>query len=433
MKLSSFDSFSFGCRVNHAEREEIDRQMIAAGFMQDKGNPDIFIVNTCSVTHKAEREARQLVYQKHKENPETKIVVTGCSATYWLKTGTYKELPIDLLVDNTNKEYLVELVKKRVKDRGKKIEKREWKAEDRLRDKFLSSGRLMVKIQDGCHRFCSFCIVPYLRGLPKSKKITDIVDLINSYEEDIREVTLTAINTEAFGKDTGETLIDLIKTVFSNTKVRRLSFGSVHPWSVTEEFIDFYKKEHQNGDRMVKFFHIPLQSGSNKILSLMKRCHTREDMMERVWDVYNINPNTFIATDIIVGYLEETEADFAETYDFLEKSPINKFHVLRFSKRQMTAAYYMSKRLKEPDNETKNDRSRLLRELSEKKYQAFQRKLIGYRSQALFLQKNENLQETLLDNQVPVYLEKSGIKPGSLKIVEVEEYKKGKLFGKIVG
>ncbi len=313
MKFQTFNSFSFGCRVNHAEREEIDQQMVRAGYNHTSSNPDVFIINTCSITHKAEREARQLIYKTKKNNPDTKIVVTGCSATYWLKTGTYRQLPVDLLVDNTNKEYLVKLLVKKMEGRRKKIEARKWKMEDRVNDKFINSGRLMVKIQDGCHRFCSFCIVPHLRGLPKSEKIASIVSRLKTYDNSLSEVILTAINTEAFGKDTEESFLDLVKTVLTQTNFSRLSFGSVHPWSVTDEFIDFYKKEQLNGQRLVKFFHIPLQSGSNRVLALMKRRHTREDMMERVKQINQINPMTFISTDIIVGYLEETDDDFRNT------------------------------------------------------------------------------------------------------------------------
>ncbi|OGK20040.1 hypothetical protein A3C23_03595 [Candidatus Roizmanbacteria bacterium RIFCSPHIGHO2_02_FULL_37_13b] len=426
----TFDSFSFGCRVNIAEKEEIDRQMIIKGFKQTTVEPDIYIINTCSVTQKAEREARQLIYQVRKKQPQTKIVVTGCCSTYWLKSGKYTDLPVDLITDNLQKEYLVQLIKNKLLKNIPLLDGRP-KVVDILSDKFLLSGRLLVKIQDGCHRFCSFCIVPYLRGLPKSIPIKEIVNTINHSSDNIKEVVLTAINTEAFGKDSNEGFIELIKSVLKNTKVPRLSFGSVHPWSITNEFIDFYQQEQIN-NRLVNFFHIPLQSGSNKILTLMKRCHTREDMIDRVKRLASINKRIFISTDIIVGFLEETDNDFKDTYNFLDKSPISKFHVFRFSKREMTAGYYLAKRLKEPDNKTKIERSRLLRELSDEKFEAFQKSLLGYKSNALFLKNTDSIQEVLLDNQVPVYVEKTSIRPGDIKRIEVIKYQKDKLFGRII-
>lgn len=399
--------------------------MIAAGYEQITGKPDIFIVNTCSVTHKAEREARQLVYKTKRDSPDTKIVVTGCSATYWLKTGTYNDLPIDVLVDNTNKEYLVELLQKQLK------KKPTTRTRQRATDKFISAGRMVIKIQDGCHRFCSFCIVPYLRGLPRSRSIADIVASIQQNANGMSEVILTAINTEAFGKDSGEVLLDLIKTILASTDVPRLSFGSVHPWSITDEFIEWYR-QNKNSSRFAHFFHIPLQSGSNKTLTMMKRCHTREDMLSRVQKIADLNPFAFIATDIISGFLEESDDDFADTYDFLEKSPVSKFHVFRFSKRQMTAAFHLAKRVKEPDDKVKQERSKLLRELSDKKYKKFQESMIGYTSEALVINNSDAHAEVLTNNQVPVFIDGANLTPGSMMQIEITDYKKGKLFGKII-
>jgi len=434
--FNSFFTYSFGCRVNMAEKEQIDKQMTAAGFFQNESKPDIYIINTCSVTHKAEREARQLIYQIKKKLPKAKIVITGCSATYWLKTGKYNDLPIDLITDNLQKEYLVQLIKKQLlnnvplSDGRLRVVSNKNEISDKKTDKFLSSGRFMVKIQDGCHRFCSFCIVPYLRGLPISRTISEIISLINENSQ-IKEAILTAINTEAFGKDTNESFLELVKVTLNRTKISRLSFGSVHPWSLTDEFLEFYKNNCEN-ERLVHFFHIPLQSGSNKILQLMKRVHTREDMMMRVKQITAINETAFISTDVIVGFLEETDVDFQDTYEFLAKSPISKFHVFRFSKRELTASFYLAKRLKEPDEKTKIRRAKLLRDLSEVKYEAFKKSLLGYRSQALFLSPNGSQQEALLNNQIPVCLQKSGFEPGNLKTVEVVKYKNKKLFGRII-
>jgi threonylcarbamoyladenosine tRNA methylthiotransferase MtaB len=340
-----------------AEKEKIDREMVESGFVFDEKNPDIYIVNTCGVTQKAEREARQLIYQLKKKQPKAKIVITGCGATYWKKNkvniGT--DLPVDLLIDNKNKKKLVSLLFKNY-GRAPNNVTRCLEYND---NKFSGSKRSLIKIQDGCNRFCSYCIVPYLRGLPQSKTISDIIKEIKLFKTDISEVILTAINTEAYGKDTGESLVDLITKVFHQTKIKRLSFGSIHPWSINEKFIKYYP-EISESNRFVHFFHIPLQSGSNKILKLMKRDYTREEIKLKLKKIQKINPMALIATDIIVGFLDETDHDFQETYEFLEKSPIFKFHVFRFSKRAETAAYYMAKRLKEPTDIQKKQRAKAL-------------------------------------------------------------------------
>ena len=431
MKIT-FSSFAFGCRVNEAEKEALDKKMLEAGFSFNKNRPNIFIINTCAITHKAEREARNLIYQIKRKNPQTKIVITGCSATYWQKNKLYEKLPIDLLVDNINKEFLVELIKKRLLNQKKDIQPRHLGGvKYKLTSKFLTSNRLLVKIQDGCQRFCTFCIVPYLRGLPKSKKIEEIVKEINNYPEKISEVILTAINTEAFGLDTGESFIDLIEKVLEKTSIPRLSFGSIHPWSITPQFINFYQKI-LTEKRLVNFFHIPLQSGSNTILKLMKRGYTKEEILEKLFALQKINPLSLLATDVIVGFLGETETEFEETYLFLEKSPLVKFHIFRFSKRKNTAAFYMAKTTNEPTEEEKKKRAKALAKLFAKKYLKFLEKNLGRFSTALILNKKENgFYEALLDNQLPIIIEKNkDIMPGEIVKVRVERIKNGKLVGK---
>jgi threonylcarbamoyladenosine tRNA methylthiotransferase MtaB len=430
--MITFSSFAFGCRVNEAEKEVLDKKMLEAGFSFNKDRPNIFIINTCAVTHKAEREARNLIYQIKRKSPETKIVITGCSATYWQKNKLYEKLPIDLLVDNINKEFLVELIKKRLLNQKKDIKPQHLEGtEYKLTSKFLTSNRLLVKIQDGCQRFCTFCIVPYLRGLPKSKKIEEIIKEINNYPGKISEVILTAINTEAFGLDTGESFIDLIEKVLEKTSIPRLSFGSIHPWSITPQFLNFYQKI-LTEKRLVNFFHIPLQSGSNTILKLMKRGYTKEEILEKLFALQKINPLSLLATDVIVGFLGETETEFEETYRFLEKSPLVKFHIFRFSKRKNTAAFYMAKSINEPTEEEKKKRAKALAELFAKKYLKFLEKNLGRLSTALILNKQENdFYEGLLDNQLLIVIEKNkDIMPGEIVKVKVERIKNGKLVGK---
>lgn len=431
MTNKNFYSFSFGCRVNEAEKVDIDRKMKLLGYRFQADNPNIYIINTCSVTHKAEREARQLIYQVKKNSPETKIVVTGCAATYWIKNKLYSDMPVDLMVDNINKEYLVEIIKKRFMTEAKP----RLAQPQIFSNKFIGSGRVMVKIQDGCQRFCSFCIVPYLRGMPRSVRIDDIVAKVNSltHEARVSEVVLTAINTQAYGYDTKERFVDLVDRVLASTGVPRVSFGSLHPWSMDQGFFDFYRRVLPY-ERLVNFFHIPLQSGSDKMLMLMKRGYGRGEMMEKLRQLETINPMALIATDVIVGFMEESEADFTDTFEFLRDSPISKFHVFRFSKRSKTAADYMSRRLKEPSSAEKLKRSRALIKLGKEKYDKFQAKQTKRVSSALVLEKIEaGLNIALLDNQLPIYIPLRGkAVPGDIIRTKILEFKKGRLFGRIV-
>ncbi len=423
--MTTFSTYTFGCRLNQAETQIIEKKMIRSGFKQVEHNPDLFIINSCAVTHKAEREARQLINKLKRENPKLKVVITGCSATYWEKNKTPPD-NIDLLINNHKKLDIVEIIKKTFKFNLQK------NTTFKILDKYISSKRAILKIQDGCHRFCSYCIVPYLRGLPRSPKISRIIKEVKAIENSISEVIYTAINTEDFGKENNETLIDLIRDTLNKTKIKRISFGSIHPWSITEEFLRYYKDNLADNDRFVDFFHIPLQSGSNRVLDLMKRGYTREEWLPKLKQLRKINKRALLATDVIVGFLDETEEDFRQTYNFLEKSPIVKFHVFRFSPRKSTAAYYLQNRLKKVEDKVKKERSMFLRKLGEKKYKNFLTTLIGESFQSLVLNKKIAKRYIgLLNNQIPVLLNTNkNVKPGDIVQVSVKDFNKKYLIAK---
>lgn len=349
-------SFSFGCRVNEAEKQVLDKQLINAGFSWDEQHPAFYIINSCAVTGKAEREVRQHIYQMRKKYPETKIVATGCSATLLIKKNTLLK-EVDYWIANNDKHKIAELLQNHTGVR-------QLTDGNNIYDKFLKSGKVMVKIQDGCDRFCSYCIVPFTKGRATSRSISEILVEIQQSTFSIREVILTAINTEYFGKNTGETLMELVDSILMHTKVDRVSFGSIHPWSITSKFLSWYKKN-KNNPRFVHFFHIPIQSGSDNILKLMNRHYTTKELLEKLQALHQINPHALIATDIIVGFPGETEKEFEETYDFLKKSPITKLHVFRYSPRPDTAA---EKVKDEVIPQIKKERSKKLIELHHLKW-----------------------------------------------------------------
>jgi len=430
MKNLSFYSHSFGCRVNQAEKEEIDRKLAQKGLNYDKANPDLFIINTCAVTLKAEREARQMINHISKSFPKCKIVVTGCAATYWLKKNIGLNLKNSLIISNSSKDKIDEIIFEKLSI-GKEIIKPNASLE---KGRFIGSGRMIFKIQDGCQRFCSFCIVPYLRGHPKSLKTEEIIGKVNemSKKHRLSEAILASINTQAFGYDTGEKFVQMVDRLISETNVPRISFGSIHPWSVENDFLRFYQKI-LNANRLVNFFHIPLQSGSDKILSLMERDYTRQEFVDKLKETNKINPNALIATDIIVGFPGEGDREFDETYRFLDESPIKKFHVFRFSLRPGTKAMYLAKKNVLVTDEKKHIRSQALIKLSRKKMLKFQLSQIGRTSSLLFLEKKENgMNMGLLDNQTIVFVKKTNATPGEIKNIKIIDFKKDRLFGKIV-
>jgi threonylcarbamoyladenosine tRNA methylthiotransferase MtaB len=424
--LKTFASFAFGCRVNEAEKIVMDKKMIAAGIKYDDAKPDIFIINSCAVTAKAEHEVRQLVNQTRKKFPDTRIIVTGCAATQWIKTKQ-KINGVDQLIANNQKNEIVRLFEQSnyfSEDKSAKTaEFGQKKKDDNLLtgpaafnetsstplvpDKFTRSGRFTVKIQDGCNRFCSYCIVPYLRGKPRSRKIDEIIGEINGYDQIAKEVILTAINTEFFGIGAGETLPELLKEILKKTNIERLSLGSIHPWSINAELIDWYEKNSGN-DRFVHFFHIPIQSGSDKILKLMHRGYTAEEMMDKLNRIQKINPKALIGTDVIVGFPGESENEFRETYDFLKNSPVSKFHIFRYSPRIGTQSIQFEKLNKSVSPADKIIRAEKLADLGKKKYEKFLKSLIGLSGKAQMLRDYQNgYQSALFINQIPVLI-KSG-------------------------
>ncbi|NMB83737.1 MiaB/RimO family radical SAM methylthiotransferase [Candidatus Roizmanbacteria bacterium] len=422
----SFYSHSFGCRVNQAEKETLDRQLLDLGCCIDPISPDFYIINTCAVTQKAERETRQLLYQIRRKLPLTKIIITGCSATLWLKNRSYPS-DIDLIIDNKDKDNMLDIIVNRLK-----LKKTLPKGLRAKNSRFLKSGRLLVKIQDGCQRFCSYCLTARLRGIPRSKTIKDILKEIKNQQEGTREVILTGINTEYFGRDHGESLPGLIETIVAKTEIPRISFGSIHPWSIDKTFLNLYKNI-LNLKRLVDFFHIPLQSGSNRILSLMKRGYTKEEFSEKLQVIAATNPYAFISTDLIAGFVGESDKEFEETLDFLEKSPISGFHIFRFSQRPMTAAFFMAKKIAEPSQSKKQSRAETLRGLSRKKYLMFLEMNLGRTSSALFLaEKKGDYCQALLDNQLPILVNSDKALAGEIKNVKILEVKKGRLIGKLV-
>jgi len=411
----TFFSYSFGCRVNQAEKESLDQQLYHYGFISDSHSPAIYIINTCAVTAKAEREARQLIYQLKRKNPKAKIIVTGCSATYWLKK--HLTLPeADLYLDNKHKARLADQIVQGYFPIGK----------------YLASSRLLVKIQDGCNRFCTYCITAYLRGKPKSKPIKAILEQIKPLSGQVKELILTAINTEAYGQDTGENLVELTKILINNTNIPRISFGSIHPWGVNKQFLAFYKR-YLHKKRLVNFFHVPLQSGSDKILKLMKRGYTSEKFLDQLKKIKKINPYAFIATDVIVGFLGETDKEFQKTVNFLKKAPISRFHIFRFSNRPNTAAFFMKNKIKEPTNQEKIKRAKVLAQLGKQKYLVFLKKNFGRTSSALFLVKKvEEYQMALLDNQLPILVKTNKNLAGQIKNVKILSVKNNCLIGKLI-
>lgn len=419
--INTFFSYSFGCRVNHAEKELLDRRLVMAGWKMSDKNPDYYIVNSCAITQKAEKEVRNYVKKIKKENPKTKIILTGCAATLWKNKLVDLDLPVYSTFENTKKDFIFAFINKNLQSR---------QSETIPTDRFLASNRVVIKIQEGCSRFCSYCIVPFLRTKNISKLSKDIIDEINA-DLKFREAILTAINTECYGNGNNEDLSMLIDKVIRLTKIERISFGSINPWSINPKLLKTLNK-HKDNPRLLPFFHIPIQSGSDRVLDLMKRDYHVDKVAEKINHISEIYPKALIATDIIVGFPTETEIDFQKTIELIDKLPINKVHIFRFSRRPGTATDQIIKDHGEVKEAIKSERAKMLKKIADEKYCTFLKGLVGYECEGLFTSNRKGrLQEILLNNQVPTWIETKTDVTGQIKKIKICEFKNEQLFGKI--
>lgn len=415
---------TFGCRVNLAESETLALKLQKLGFQSSPvAVANIVIVNSCAVTAKALREVRQFINQIKTQSPQTQIFVTGCAATLWQQN---KEVVknIDLVIDNANKKFLAKIITQELAldihpggvDHTPGV----------LSSKFLNSTRLMVKIQDGCDYFCTFCIVPYLRGRSRSENTQTIIKYIKSVQKQttVNEAVLAGINLGLYPN-----LPKLVQQVLEKTNLPKISFGSLYVENLKRDFFQLYQSATE--DRLTRYFHVPLQSGSPKILSLMQRRYKLKEFTEKINALKQAVPDALIATDIIVGFFEETDADFAETYQYLEKSPITRAHIFKFSRREGTAAYFMAKRMQEPDAATKVKRSQAIHKLFNQKLSIFKQKLFGQKLRALVIKLQPDSLLGFLDNGLEIIIPVAKKLPLGFVDVKIEKVSKGKLVASL--
>jgi len=415
-----FHIHTFGCRVNAAESDKLSLELLNLGLVNSpRQTADIVIINSCAVTAKAVREVRQLVNQVKEQRPETKVYVTGCAATLWQKQNE-RISGVDMIIDNLNKEYLARIIQKRFTlHQAIQPDPKPW-------GKFLNSSRLMVKVQDGCDYFCTFCIVPYLRGRAKGVNPQEVLSYIKnlSHTIPVNEVILSGINLGLYPE-----FNQLINLLLQKTKLPKISFGSLYMENINQEFLKFYQSPF--ADRLTRYLHIPLQSGSPKMLSLMHRRYTLEEFTEKVDHLHQAVPEALLATDIIVGFLNESDQDFEETYRYLEQSPLAKAHVFKYSPREYTAAHYLAKRLPLPPAKVATGRAHALRKLFARKLSNFQSKLLGKTQRALILRQLPQGYLAFLDNGLEIVLPQSEELLSGFRDVRIEKIDRGMLVGRL--
>ncbi len=398
--MKSVAFYTLGCKLNFSESSTIARQMEGEGFARKEftDGADLYVINTCSVTDNADKKCRKVVKEALKHNANARVVIIGCYAQ--LKPEEIASIPgVDMVLGAAEKFNLAHHLKE-IGNSPKAIihnspikETNEFVAGYSFGDR----TRTFLKVQDGCNYFCSFCTIPLARGFSRSDTIANTVEQAQKVAQTgVKEVVLTGVNIGDFGRQNGETFFDLVKELDQVEGISRFRISSIEPNLLSEEIIEFAA----NSNKFVPHFHIPLQSGSNKILKLMRRRYVRELYTDRVARIKATMPNCCIGVDVIVGFPGETEEDFIDTYNFINELDIAYLHVFPYSERPNTTAVRMEGVV--PQHE-RNRRVKMLRILSDKKRRAFYQQHIGQTYTVLFeAEENSGMMNGFTENYIKV-------------------------------
>ncbi|MCK9155912.1 MAG: tRNA (N(6)-L-threonylcarbamoyladenosine(37)-C(2))-methylthiotransferase MtaB [Paludibacteraceae bacterium] len=365
---------TLGCKLNFAETSTIGQMLLENGFRKVKPGEvaDVCLINTCSVTETADRKDRQAIKQMISKHPGAYIIVIGCYAQ--LKPEVVASIEgVDLVLGMQNKFDIVEHLSSLDKESEAKVV---HTARKDISIFFPSCTRgdrtrFFLKVQDGCDNFCSYCTVPIARGRSRNGSIADTVAQAKmAASEGAKEIVISGVNIGDFGKSTGNTFFDLVRELDNVEGIERYRISSIEPDLLTDEMIAFTAKS----SKFVPHFHIPLQSGSDEVLALMKRHYKRDLFAAKIAAIKKVMPDAFIGVDVIVGTNGETEAYFDDAYHFIEGLDISQLHVFSYSERPNTQALKIEGRVSAKEKKRRSD---LLHELSEKKRLAFYSSHIG--------------------------------------------------------
>ena len=384
---------------------------------------DIYIINTCTVTNMSERKSRQILRRAKELNPNSILCVVGCYAQV-AKDELSKMKEIDIVLGTNDRANIVECVENFINSKKKIQEVSDIMAQRKYLEwggiAYTDKARAEIKVQDGCDRYCTYCLIPYARGPVRSRDLEEVYEEVSKIAESgIKEIVITGIHISSYGKDLNPklTLIDLLEKIHEVQGIERIRLGSLEPLIITEDFVERLKKL----PKICNHFHLSLQSGCNATLERMNRRYTTDDFRKIVSILRKNIPEVALTTDVIVGFPGETEEEFNETYDFLKEIAFSKMHVFKYSPRKGTKAAGFKNQV---DGITKNKRSDILIALSDKNEEKFAKQYIGKEINVLF----ENEIEGHTTNYIKVESKKKieGA-PVILKVVPTE-YKNGSLI-----
>lgn len=377
---------TLGCKLNFAETSAIGKQLADEGFFKIRAGEeaDICIINTCSVTDTADHKCRQAISRLHRLHPNAKMIVTGCYAQ--LKPDEIASMDgVDLVLGANEKFDVLSFIKKWDDTSATKISRsdilkvKEFKPSISYDDR----TRYFLKIQDGCDYYCTYCTIPLARGHSRSGTIAETVKMaLEAISKGAKEIVLTGVNTGEFGKRNGEKFIDLVKALDELDAEVRFRISSIEPNLLTDEIVRFVS----GSKRFMPHFHIPLQSGSNEVLKLMKRRYSTEDFADKVTTIKHYLPDAFIGVDAIVGVRGETDEFFDESVEFLRNLDFSQLHVFTYSERAATKMLEIEHNVAIKERKNRSD---LLHKISDEKTKAFYQKQIGKSAKVLWEAKRD--------------------------------------------
>ena len=390
--------YTLGCKLNFSETSTIARLFEDGGFakVDFEDQPDIFVINTCSVTENADKKCKQLVKRAKKISPESMVIILGCYAQ--LKPEEISRIPgVDLVLGANEKFNVLAHLEK--KDDVKVVHDNIKHTHDFIPShSFGDRTRSFLKVQDGCDYFCTFCTIPLARGKSRNASIAQTLEEAEKIAQtEVKEVVLTGVNIGDFGQGGDENFFGLVQGLDQVEGIERFRISSIEPNLLSDEIIDFCLNK---ADRFVPHFHIPLQSGSDQILEKMRRKYKSALFAERVAQIKSSNPDTCIGVDVIVGFPGETDEDFLTTVNFLKDLVISYLHVFTYSERANTGAPKLGAKV---PMDKRRERSKILHLLSDRKKRAFYETQIGQKRQVLFEQEeNEGFLYGFTENYVKV-------------------------------
>ena len=418
-----FKIYTLGCKVNAYESEMMKEKLLANDYTYDEEKPDIVIVNTCSVTNAADHKSLKMVRHFKRENPKAILVVCGCSSQNDEKS--YQELGVDILLGNQEKSQIVSLLEEFLQTKKPYIfisKERKLPFEDMQIAKFKTHTRAFVKIEDGCDNFCSYCVIPIVRGSIRHKDFKTVLQEVDTLVKNgHQEIVFTGIHTGSYFSD-GHDLTDLIHEVSKISGLKRIRISSIEATELNGKFL----RDLANNPKICDHLHIPLQSGTDPILEKMNRKYTIEEYKKIIKKIRQIRPNISITTDVIVGFPYETEELFKETLETIKEIAFSKVHVFPYSKRNHTKASIMPHQVEEKE---KHERSRRLVSLSNELEDAYAKKFLGQNLEVLIEKSGEESMGTT-SNYLKVKIHQN-IPNNTCLLVHLDKVENGILLGSV--